>query len=122
MQMVRLGTISLNGAAGVVAMRRKLLTVAERLGFSAGRSARLAAAASDYAKTVVRHEALKLRLVLMREGATQELCADFLDASDAPGKFLDLGFDRYLRHRAAGRDPPQRRSAAARADLDQFLQ
>jgi two-component system sensor histidine kinase/response regulator len=94
MQMVRLGTISLNGAAGVVAMRRKLLAVAERLGFGAGRSARLAAAASDHAKIVVGREALELRLALMREGATQELCADFLEASDAPGKFLDLGFDR----------------------------
>jgi two-component system, sensor histidine kinase and response regulator len=94
MQMVILGTLSLNGAASVVAMRRKLLAVTRRLGFSTGRSTRLASAASDYAKTVVGRAALELRLVLRREAALQELCADFLEASDTPGKFLDLGFDR----------------------------
>jgi two-component system sensor histidine kinase/response regulator len=92
--MVMLGTLSLNGAAGVVAMRHKLLAVARRLGFSTGHSTRLASAASDYAKTVVGRRAFELRVVLMREGATQELWADFLETSDVPGKFLDLGFDR----------------------------
>jgi len=88
-----LGTLALNGAAGVVAMRRKLLAVAQRLGFSAGHSTRLAAAASDYAKTVVAKEPLEVRVALMREGAADELCADFLQASDIPRKFLELGFD-----------------------------
>src|SRR5262245_41948944 len=94
MQMVMLGTLSLNGAAGVVAMRRKLLAVAQLLGFSAGRATRLAASASDYAKTVVGKESLEVRVSLTRESASQELWVDFLDASETAGKFLELGFDR----------------------------
>src|SRR5262245_60293736 len=94
MQTVMLGTLSLNGAAGVVAMRRKLLVVAQRLGFSAGRGTRVAASASDYAKTVVGKQPLEVRVSLTRASATQELWVDFLDATETPRKFLDLGFDR----------------------------
>src|SRR5262245_45323325 len=94
MQMVTLGTLSLNGAAGVAAMRRKLLAVAQRLGLSAGRSTRLAASASDYAKAVVAKEPLEVRVSLTRESASQELWVVFLNVSDASAKFLDLGFDR----------------------------
>jgi two-component system, sensor histidine kinase and response regulator len=89
-----LGTLSLSGSAGVVAMRRKLLAVAQLLGLSAGRSTRLAAAASDYAKAAVERGVLEVRVTLNREGAEQELCVDFLDSSPGPEKFLNLGFDR----------------------------
>jgi hypothetical protein len=68
MQMVMLGTLSLSGPAGVLAMRRKLLVVAQRLGFSAGRSTRLAASASDYAKTVIERGPMELRVLLNGEG------------------------------------------------------
>src|SRR5262245_10382289 len=94
MQTVMLGTLSLNGAACVVAMRRKLLAVAQRLGFSAGRGTRVAASASDYTKTGVGKEPLEVRVSLTRASATQELWVDFLDATETPRKFLDLGFDR----------------------------
>src|SRR5262245_3672969 len=94
MQMVMLGTLSLSGAAGVVAMRRKLLSVAQRLGISVDRSTRLAASVSDHAKTVIERGPFELRVALVREGAVQELCVDFLEESHAPPKFLDLGFDR----------------------------
>ena len=87
MQMVTLGTLSLSGAAGVVAMRRKLFAVGQRLGLSTGHSTRLAAAASDYAKTVVERGMLELRVTLKREGAEHELCVDFLDSSQVPTSF-----------------------------------
>ena len=104
MQMVTLGTLSLSGAAGVVAMRRKLFAVGQRLGLSTGHSTRLAAAASDYAKTVVERGMLELRVTLKREGAEHELCVDFLDSSHSPDKFLNLGFDRVEKlHDGEGR-------------------
>jgi len=88
-----LGTLSLNGQAGIAAMRGKLLVVAERLGLNANRRARLAAAASDHAKDVMRKGALELRVGLAGTGATQELCVDFI-AETSSDKFLQLGFDR----------------------------
>ncbi len=93
MQMVMLGTLSLSGQAGIAAMRRKLLAVSERLGLNATRSARLAAAASDHAKDVMRNEALELRVALAGTGATQELCVDFI-AETGSDRFLQVGFDR----------------------------
>src|SRR5262245_15645962 len=93
MQMVTLGTLSLSGAAGVVAMRRKLLAVAQRLSISVDRSTRVAASASDYAKTLIERGPFDLRVALARQGTVQELCVDFLEASPAPAKFLELGFD-----------------------------
>jgi hypothetical protein len=62
MQMVTLGTLSLSGAAGVFAMRRKLLAVAQRLGMNTIHSTRLAAAASDHAKAAIEHGVLELRV------------------------------------------------------------
>ena len=94
MQMVTLGTLSLSGEAGVLAMRRKLLAVGQRLGISASRGSRLAAAASDYAKTVTGLGALELRIGLTGAGSEQEFCTEFLAAQRGPNKFLDLGFDR----------------------------
>jgi two-component system, sensor histidine kinase and response regulator len=94
MQIVMLGTLSLSGSAGVAAMRRKLLAVAQRLGISASRGSRLAASASDYAKTATGHGALELRIGLTGAGSEQEFCVEFLAAQRGPHKFLDFGFDR----------------------------
>jgi len=94
MQIVMLGTLSLSGGAGVAAMRRKLLAVAHRLGISASRGSRLAASASDYAKTATGHGALELRIGLTGAGSEQEFCVEFLTAQRGPDTFLDLGFDR----------------------------
>jgi two-component system sensor histidine kinase/response regulator len=94
MQVVTLGTVSLSGAAGVLAMRRKLLGVAQRLGMTTIRSTRLAAAASDHAKTAIKHGALELRVALNRESAMQELCVEFLNGKRIADKALELGFDR----------------------------
>ena len=94
MQMVTLGTLSLSGAAGVFAMRRKLLAVAQRLGMNTIRSTRLAAAASDHAKAAIKHGVLELQVALSQEGATQELCVEFINSERAPDKMLELGFDR----------------------------
>jgi hypothetical protein len=94
MQIAMLGALSLSGSAGVAAMRRKLLAVAQRLGISASRGSRLTAAASDYAKTATGHGALELRIGLTGAGSEQEFCVEFLAAQRGPDTFLDLGFDR----------------------------
>jgi two-component system, sensor histidine kinase and response regulator len=94
MQMVTLGTVSLTGGAGIAAMRRKLIAVAQRLGISSSRGTRLAAAASDYSKCVIEEGPLELRVAVNGEGGTQELWVDFRPAKASADKFLDLGFDR----------------------------
>jgi two-component system, sensor histidine kinase and response regulator len=94
MTMVMLGELSLRGEAGVLAMRRKLLAVAQSLGVSSSKSTRISAAASDYAKTVTGHDALELRIGLTGSGSEQAFCVEFLSAQRGPDKFLDLGFDR----------------------------
>ena len=83
MQMVTLGTLSLSGEAGVLAMRRKLLVAAQRLGVSSGKATRLAAAASDHAKDVTRNAALEVLVGLSGSASAQELCVDF--AATYPG-------------------------------------
>ena len=90
--MVTLGTLSLSGQAGVLAMRRKLFAVAQRLGFSSSKATRLAAAASDHAKDVTRDTALKLLVGL--NGSGQELYFDFEAIHRGSGAFLHQGFDR----------------------------
>jgi two-component system, sensor histidine kinase and response regulator len=97
MQMVTLGTLSLSGADGIVAMRRKLLAVAQRLGMNTIRSTRLAAAASDHAKAAIKRGVLELRVALNRESATQELCVEFINVERIADNALELGFDRVER-------------------------
>ena len=75
MQMVTLGTLSLSGQAGVLAMRRKLLAVAQRLGVSSCKATRLAAAASDHAKDVTRSTALELLVGLNGSASTQNFAS-----------------------------------------------
>jgi len=94
MQMVKLGQLTLSGAAGVVAMRRKLLAVAQRLGFGPSRSARLAAAASDHAKAAIERGSLELCVSLKRDISVAELHVDFAAANPTPDRFLKVGFDR----------------------------
>jgi two-component system sensor histidine kinase/response regulator len=94
MQMVILGTLSLCGDAGVVAMRRKLLAVAQRLGMNTIGSTRLAAAASDHAKAALKHGALELRIALNRESASQELWVEFHSVERSSDRVLALAFDR----------------------------
>jgi two-component system sensor histidine kinase/response regulator len=97
MQMVMLGTLSLSGGAGVVAMRRKLLAVAQRLGLSRARSGRLAAAASDHAKSMTSRGPIDVRFSLDGGDAMQELHIDFITEAPLQDKFLNLGFDRVER-------------------------
>jgi len=97
MQMVTLGTLSLSGADGIVAMRRKLLAVAQRLGMDTIRSTRLAAAASDHAKAAIKRGVLELRVALNGESATQELCVEFINVERIADNALELGFDRVER-------------------------
>src|SRR5262245_7831527 len=94
MQMVMLGTLSLSGAAGVAAMRRKLLAVAQQLGLGTIRSTRLAGAASDHAKTIIKNGSLELRVALNGEKSTQELCVEFVSVEPNPTQVLEPGFDR----------------------------
>ena len=94
MQMVTLGTLSLSGQAGVLAMRRKLLAVAQRLGVSSSKATRLAAAASDHAKDVTRNTALELLVGLNGSASAQELCFDFAATHRGTDAFLHRGFDR----------------------------
>jgi two-component system sensor histidine kinase/response regulator len=92
--MVTLGTMSLSGKAGVLAMRRKLLAVAQRLGFSSSKATRLAAAASDHAKDVTRNTALEVLVGLNGSASAQELCFDFVTIHRATDTFLHRGFDQ----------------------------
>ena len=94
MQMVTLGTLSLSGEAGVLAMRRKLLAVAQRLGVSSIKATRLAAAASDHAKDVTRNTALELLVGLNGSASAQELCFDFAATHRGTEALLRGGFDR----------------------------
>ena len=94
MQMVTLGTLSLSGEAGVLAMRRKLLAVAQRLGVSSSKATRLAAAASDHAKDVTRNTGLELLVGLNGSASAKELCFDFAATHRGTDAFLQRGFDR----------------------------
>jgi PAS domain S-box-containing protein len=94
MQIVILGTLSLSGDEGVIAMRRKLLGVTQRLGMNTIRSTRLAAGASDHAKTAIKHGALELRVTLNRESASQELWVEFHSVEQSSDRVLALAFDR----------------------------
>jgi len=94
MQMVTLGMLTLSGDAGVLAMRRKLLAAAQRLGASSTRATRLAAAASDHAKDVTRRAVLEVLVGLSGAASAQELCIDFLSTYRGVDQLLRLGFDR----------------------------
>jgi two-component system, sensor histidine kinase and response regulator len=93
MQMVTLGTLSLSGDAGVLAMRRKLLAIAQRLGVNSGKATRLAAAASDHAKGVTRNAALEMRVGLSGSASAQELRVDFAATHPGADTLLHVGFD-----------------------------
>jgi two-component system, sensor histidine kinase and response regulator len=94
MQMVTLGTLSLSGEAGVLAMRRKLFAAAQRLGASTAKATRLAAAASDYAKEVISKALLEVRVGLSGAMQAEELWVDFLATHRANDQVLSLGFAR----------------------------
>ena len=94
MQMVTLGTLSLHGEAGVLAMRRKLLAVARRLGVSSTKATQLVAAASDHAKAVVRNTALEMLVRLNGSASAQELCFDFATTHRGTETLSRGGFDR----------------------------
>jgi two-component system, sensor histidine kinase and response regulator len=93
MQMVTLGTLSLSGEAGVLAMRRKLLVTAQRLGVSSSKATRIAAAASDHAKDVTRNAALEVLVGLSGSASAQELCVDFAATYPGDDTLLHVGFD-----------------------------
>jgi two-component system, sensor histidine kinase and response regulator len=97
MQMVTLGTLSLRGEAGVLAMRRKLLLTAQRLGLSSGKATRLAAAASDHAKDMTRSTTLDVLIELSGSASAQELCVDFASTHPGTDALLRVGFDRVER-------------------------
>jgi two-component system sensor histidine kinase/response regulator len=94
MQMVTLGTLSLSGEAGVLAMRRKLLAVAQRLGVSSVKATQLAAAASDHAKAVIQSSALEMLFKLNGSASAQELCFDFATIHRGIETLSRGGFDR----------------------------
>ena len=94
MQVVTLGTMPLNGLAGVLAMRRKLLAIAQRLGVSTIRATSLASAASDYAKDVSWNAALELVVGLNGSATAPELCFDFAASHRGADVLLLQGFDR----------------------------
>src|SRR5262249_22964506 len=84
------GTLSLNGEAAVLAMRRKLLGVAQRLGINSIKSVKLAAAASDYAKKASQNGPVELQVTLN----SAALCVDLLTVNSTTNTFLRAGFDR----------------------------
>jgi len=94
MQVVTLGTLSVSGQAGVLAMRHKLLAIAQRLGVSSIRATRLASAASDHAKDVTQTTALELLVGLNSSDSAPELCFDFAAIHQGAAVSLHQGFDR----------------------------
>jgi len=92
--MVTLGTLSLSGEAGVLAMRRKLLAVAQRFGVSSVKATQLAAAASDHAKAVIQSSALEMLFKLNGSASAQELCFDFATTHRGIETLSRGGFDR----------------------------
>lgn len=93
-QIVTLGTLSPHSDADVLAMRRKLRAVAQRLGVSSGKATRLAAAASDHAKGVIRSTSLEVVVGLSGSGAGQELWVEFAATHLGINALLEAGFDR----------------------------
>jgi hypothetical protein len=91
---VTLGALSPSSDADVLAMRRKLRAVAQRLGVSSSRATRLAAAASDHAKGVIRSTALEVLVGLSGSGAGQELRVEFAATHPGANASLNAGFDR----------------------------
>ena len=75
-------------------MRRKLLAVAQRLGVSSIKATRLAAAASDHAKAVIRNTALEMLVRLNGSASAQELCFDFATTHRGTETLSRGGFDR----------------------------
>ena len=75
-------------------MRRKLLAAAQYLGVKSDGATRLAAAASDHAKEVIRSAALEVAVSLLGTVQTHELCVDFLSTHPSGDRLLRLGFDR----------------------------
>jgi two-component system sensor histidine kinase/response regulator len=90
LQTVMLGALSLNGEAAILAMRRKLLGVAQRLGIDSIKSVKLAAAASDYAKEASQNGPVELQVTLN----SAALCVDLLTVNSTTDTFLRAGFDR----------------------------
>ena len=90
MQMVMLGTLSLDGEASVFAMRKKLLAVAQRLGISSIKSVQLVAAASDHAKHATKSGAAEVQVSLNSADATPALCVDVLTVNSTS---VRVGFD-----------------------------
>ena len=93
MPMVILGTLSLTGAKGIAALRRKLLAVAQHLGVNSIRATRLAAAASDHAKDVTRNASLEVSVELCGSTQAEELCVNFLTTHCGTDALLRVGFD-----------------------------
>ena len=90
MQMVMLGTLSLDGEASVFAMRKKLLAVAQRLGISSIKSVQLVAAASDHAKHATKSGTAEVQISLNSADATPALCVDVLTINSTS---VRVGFD-----------------------------
>jgi len=93
-RIVTLGTLSPRNNADVLAMRRKLRAVGQRLSCSSGKATRLAAAASDYAKCVIGTTSLEVLIGLSGSGQGQELSVEFVATHLEADTFLQAGFDR----------------------------
>jgi len=93
-QMITLGTLSPRNNADVLAMRRKLRAVGRRLGCSSSKATRLAAAASDHAKSVIRSTSLEVLIGLSGSGEGQELSVEFVATHLEADALLQAGFDR----------------------------
>ena len=93
MPMVKLGILSVTGAKGIAALRRKLLAVAQHLSVNSIRATRLAAAASDHAKDVTRNASLEVSVELCGSTQAEELCVNFLTTHCGTDALLRVGFD-----------------------------
>jgi hypothetical protein len=94
MKIVTLGTLSPRSDGDVLAMRRKLRAVAQRFGITSSKATRLAAAASDHAKSALRSSALEVLVGLDGSGAEQELWVEFAVSHLEGNTLLQAGFDQ----------------------------
>ena len=92
--MTEIGTISIKGEPAVLAMRRKLLAIANALGIGHVRCVRLASAVSDHAKALVKAGPVEINVGLSGSGTAEEVHVEVLGEQRSDSRFLAVGFER----------------------------
>jgi two-component system sensor histidine kinase/response regulator len=92
--MTDIGSLSVKGDPAILAMRRKLFTIATTLGVGRVRCVRLVSAVSDHAKALAETGPIQIDVDLRGSGAGQELCVSARGERQSNNGFLSVGFER----------------------------